>query len=637
MAVLAVIAYHAGLPIPGGFTGVDIFFVISGFVITEMLLREKQRRGKISLTNFYARRFKRLMPALAVMVAFTVIASALLLSNLGPQQIAAQTGLGAMLFVANIVIAKTTGNYFDAPAESNPLLHTWSLSVEEQFYFIFPLVLVAVWSISRFRSSKHGAFVAISIISILSFGVALFGSRGYGYLLGENAWLIEFYSPFTRVWEFGVGALVAIAGITIASVNARARMLSSLIAVVGVLLIITGFFAITSDTPFPGFWTLLPVSGTLLLIVAGTTSNSISAGLSTHAMVKVGDWSYSLYLWHWPFIVFAILIWPVIWFAPLVAALVSFIPALMSYYLVEQRIRFKIFVGLKGKLTTIALVFGIPIVISGLVISASANSWAPGFQSQLNTEVYPGEIGWETIASSIGDQKYPCAGFDPPYFPGRADQQISCIQSQPNSDIDFAVIGDSHAYMLYPALIRTLPNLTIALMDAQGVPDTSNEKFIPILDYINSKPTITTVLLQSFWGLRGVNEQSLTQTLRILTENDKTPIVTDDIPEFPFPPARCKFKTALLLEPECAIPREVFDASLEQYLPAISASVAAAPGSVFVKTSDVFCNKSECSMLSNGIMSFSDPVHVNLDGATALVETLISRLGSRISAEPKTK
>jgi len=249
IAVLAVIAYHAGLPIPGGFTGVDIFFVISGFVITEMLLRERKSRTQISLKNFYLRRFKRLMPALAVMVTFTVLASSLLLSTQGPQQIAAQTGLGAMLFAANIVIAYTTGNYFDAPAESNPLLHTWSLSVEEQFYFIFPALLVAVWSINRLRYSKHAATITISLISLFSFGLALIGSRGYGYLLGGNAWLIEFYSPFTRIWEFGVGALLALSGVTIATASRRntTRSHAAPLAIAGVVLITTGFFSISSD------------------------------------------------------------------------------------------------------------------------------------------------------------------------------------------------------------------------------------------------------------------------------------------------------------------------------------------------------------------------------------------------------
>jgi len=142
VAVLAVVLFHASDVLPGGFVGVDIFFVISGFVIALSLLGEYRRIGRIRLAKFYVRRFKRLVPALALVVAFTLIASAFVLSPLGPQQTAIFTGVAAVFSVANISIALTTGDYFDAPAELNPLLHTWSLSVEEQFYLVFPIALV---------------------------------------------------------------------------------------------------------------------------------------------------------------------------------------------------------------------------------------------------------------------------------------------------------------------------------------------------------------------------------------------------------------------------------------------------------------------------------------------------------------
>jgi len=625
IAVLSVIAYHAGLPIPGGFTGVDIFFVISGFVITEMLLRERKTRNRISLKNFYLRRFKRLMPALALMVTFTVLVSSLLLSTQGPQQIAAQTGLGAMLFVANIVIAYTTGNYFDAPAESNPLLHTWSLSVEEQFYFIFPATLVAVWSISRLRSSKHAATITIALISLFSFGLALMGSRGYGYLLGNNAWLIEFYSPFTRIWEFGVGALVALTGIAAANGRNSRRSFATPLAATGTVLLLAGFFTINSATPFPGPWTLLPVMGTLCLIVAGKTPNFVSQWISTKPMVKIGDWSYSLYLWHWPFIVFAILIWPGSWIAPLAAAFLSFIPAILSYYTVEQKLRFTNSASPTRLVTTLCLTIGIPVALSGLVLASLTYPWVPNPQRNATVEVYPGEIDFKAIQTIQEEFDYPCENFEPPTFPGTPDEQITCTQSKPNAAIDFAVVGDSHAYVLYPGFINELPNLNVAWLDAKGTPDTSNKKFAPILNYINSQPNIRSVVLSAFWSLRGANEEDLTQTLKSLVANGKTPIITDGIPSFPFEPYRCKYKTTLLLDPQCTIPRQKFDDALKQYGPQISAAVQSVPGTVFVQTSDVFCNETECSMLNNGVVSYADQNHVNVQGSNALAQTIIGQ------------
>ena len=147
--MLLVVAFHAGLSVPGGFVGVDVFFVISGFVITAMIQREHSTTGRFRFGRFYLRRFKRLTPALALMVAVTMLLSFCLLSPFGAQQTAALTGLGAMVLGANFVISKRTGDYFDLPAESNPLLHTWSLSVEEQFYLMFPAFLLLGWLLTR--------------------------------------------------------------------------------------------------------------------------------------------------------------------------------------------------------------------------------------------------------------------------------------------------------------------------------------------------------------------------------------------------------------------------------------------------------------------------------------------------------
>lgn len=141
LAVLLVIAFHAGTPLLGGFIGVDVFFVISGFVITRLLIRELEGNGRLNLARFYRNRFWRLVPAISVVVAVVVMVSTLITSPLDTQQITARTGLGALSLSANFVIDATTGSYFDAPASMNPLLNTWSLSVEEQFYLVFPAIV----------------------------------------------------------------------------------------------------------------------------------------------------------------------------------------------------------------------------------------------------------------------------------------------------------------------------------------------------------------------------------------------------------------------------------------------------------------------------------------------------------------
>jgi peptidoglycan/LPS O-acetylase OafA/YrhL len=338
IAVLLVVAFHSGLPVQGGFVGVDMFFVISGFVITNMLGREWERTRQVDFKQFYLRRFKRLTPALALLTAATVLISALIASPLGPQQTGGKTAIGAMLLVANFAIARTTGGYFDAAAETNPLLHTWSLSVEEQFYIIFPALMVLGWTLARKRSLPLVPHFVVASVALVSFTLAVAGSRGYGNNLFPGARvLLGFYSPFTRAWEFAVGALLALA---LSRRRVEVANCSTLLGVAGLILVASSALVINETTPFPGAWTLLPVSGTLLLLVSGVNPASApSRLLSSGPMVRLGDWSYSIYLWHWPLIVFAGLLWPTNATMVFVAASVSFVPAIMSYEWVEQPIR----------------------------------------------------------------------------------------------------------------------------------------------------------------------------------------------------------------------------------------------------------------------------------------------------------
>ncbi|MEN9621231.1 MAG: hypothetical protein RL499_1424, partial [Actinomycetota bacterium] len=193
IAVLLVVVYHAGLPLSGGFVGVDVFFVISGFVITLMLQREWRASGRVRFGTFFARRFMRLAPALALVVLVTVVVTTLL--SLGMATTAAQTGLGAFFLTANLVIATSTGDYFAAPAESNPLLNLWSLSVEEQFYLVFPLLLVLGWALARRGGAARRAplVITVAVLAMSLSGALLVSSR-----ILVHPWLdlaFGFYGP----------------------------------------------------------------------------------------------------------------------------------------------------------------------------------------------------------------------------------------------------------------------------------------------------------------------------------------------------------------------------------------------------------------------------------------------------------
>ena len=376
LAIIVVVLFHAGLPVPGGFIGVDVFFVISGYVITGMLRRDWQRDGRLRLRTFYARRFKRLTPALALTVSVTLLLSIVLLSPLGIQQTAAETGIGAMLLVANIVIARTTGGYFDLAAGSNPLLNTWSLSVEEQFYLVFPLILMVGWLLARRRGGRAWPTVLVAATAAASIAIMLATSRGgnLGVLPGE---LLGFYGPLTRVWEFAAGALLVIAAPRVAG---RAGATAG--ALLGLLLVIASLWLISSETPGPGIRNLIPVVGTVLLLWAGQRDNPVSRALASRPAVAVGDISYSWYLWHWPLIVFSLILWPAIgWVAP-AAALVSLVPSLVSYRWVEQPIRTRAVTGAASWTRLIAATSGPPIAIGVIVLLlCSFGYWSPAVRS----------------------------------------------------------------------------------------------------------------------------------------------------------------------------------------------------------------------------------------------------------------
>lgn len=432
VAVLLVVGYHAGLPLPGGFVGVDVFFVISGFVITGMLLREWAAHGRVRFARFYVRRVKRLTPALALMVCVTLVLSTLLLSPLGPQQATAQTAAGAMFLVANAVIARTTGGYFDGPAEQNALLHTWSLSVEEQFYLVFPLLLTGLLLLGRRRGRRSLATAAVALVSLGSFLVALVVSLGWEIEVGEL--LVGFYGPLTRVWEFGAGALLALSPTLLA---VRTRLRAQAAGAAGVALLLASVVLISERTAFPGPWTLLPVAATMLLIRSGEETGTVWARwLRSAPMARIGDWSYSIYLWHWPFIVFATALWPGRVFAAPAAAMLSFGAAVASFRLVEDPVRRWEPPNRAGVVWLVTASLGPPVLLAGVVgLAVGQGYWSSTVKAHQSAvlEVQRGCHGFESLGQ-------------------RAAADCTWNGGAPGAPI--YLIGDSHARHFGESVIR---------------------------------------------------------------------------------------------------------------------------------------------------------------------------------------
>jgi peptidoglycan/LPS O-acetylase OafA/YrhL len=284
VAVVPVVLFHAGFQtFAGGYVGVDVFFVISGYLITSILIADLER-GRFSLARFYERRARRILPALFFMMACCVpFAWAWML----PSEFRdfSHALIAVSLFVSNILFWQKA-DYFAPAAEENPLLHTWSLAVEEQFYIVFPLLLLGLW-----RFGRNPVMWAIVLLSLASLAVSEWGWR--------NAHVANFYLIVSRAWELGAGAICALV------LNRRPVRSNAILSALGLGLIVLAVFAFDDETPFPSLYALAPVGGTALVIFFAGPSTPVGRLLSLRAVVGIGLISYSVYLWHQPLFAFA--------------------------------------------------------------------------------------------------------------------------------------------------------------------------------------------------------------------------------------------------------------------------------------------------------------------------------------------
>jgi peptidoglycan/LPS O-acetylase OafA/YrhL len=324
VAVVPVVLFHAGVSqIPGGFVGVDIFFVISGYLITSLILGEMSE-GRFSLLGFYERRIRRIFPALFTVLAFSSVMALLLFL---PRELKSfdRSLIAATFFVSNIHFYDAYA-YFAAPVDRAPLLHTWSLSIEEQFYIVFPLLLIV--------SMSWGRRISTALIAIL-FTLSLVASIVVTQIDQEAA----FYLAPTRVWELMLGALLASGVVP----RIESRTAREAFAVAGIALITYALFFFDDIMLFPSWVALIPALGAALVIYAGSDGRQtlVARGLSLSPLVFVGLISYSLYLWHWPLLVFA-RHWNIFvlsaWQSTIIVV-TSFILAGLSWAYIEQPFR----------------------------------------------------------------------------------------------------------------------------------------------------------------------------------------------------------------------------------------------------------------------------------------------------------
>lgn len=329
IAVLLVILDHAKFTaFEGGFIGVDIFFVISGFVITGLLLRMPERNLLENLKTFYARRVLRIVPAATLLIVVTLFAAFLVLRENFNEQLLTDAKW-ATLFSANFRLINSSADYFIAGLDQSLLTHFWSLAVEEQFYFIYPLI---IFTISYFGAKNRLRNTQIFLV------VAVATSAIWSTVYTSTNSIAAYYSPFTRFWELALGGLVACIPIAWAE---KTKRFNGLMSIAAMFVIVYGVLNLSEGSAFPGVNAWIPCGATALIIWSG--SRQLGKGpvhwLSGKAITYVGDISYSLYLWHFPLLLLSARVFEVSLAQQVLAILGTFICAMISYHYFENPIR----------------------------------------------------------------------------------------------------------------------------------------------------------------------------------------------------------------------------------------------------------------------------------------------------------
>jgi peptidoglycan/LPS O-acetylase OafA/YrhL len=633
VAVLSVVAFHAVLPLSGGFTGVDVFFVISGFVITGTLSRELSASGRIDLAAFYRRRVKRLFPPLAAMLAFVALAG-ILLDPSGTGHVSALTGIAAALFSANFYLYHLTTDYFAVDSQLNPLLHTWTLAVEEQFYLLFPALLLASWWVGRrFHAARAFAVTTIVVVSAVLFAVAIAWSSGsrIGGLGAPTRF--AFYGSPARAWEFGLGSVVALASPGLRKLPAAA---ASGLAAFGLIAVGLASVGGSPNGPLLANPLVIAVLGAAALITAGTADagTAVSKVLHVTPLVAVGAISYSWYLWHWPLIVFSRAVFPGSgWVAP-VAAVASLVPAWASYRYLENPIRFNPRIRGRAVIALVAGCVAIPVAASTMLAAtqshlplASAGALHADYLRHCDSPKPLGDPArsnctWLVNRARgsivlIGDSN--AGQFTEPVTAAAARARLDTVVAT-NSDCPFAQLrvhfrvssgcAQFNARSL-AALTGLRPSLVIiaARTDAYiGSPDAELAS-IDSSTY-HRDPAVRSRLF----------EQGLRRELTALTARGIPVIVIHPIPVLPVNQQACA--VVLLLVSSCrgTLPRSRVDAQLRT---AIAVERAAMRGLPLVSTLDFeakLCGETECSSRrpGGGLIMYRDQDHLSVAGAITL-------------------
>jgi peptidoglycan/LPS O-acetylase OafA/YrhL len=659
VAVVAVVLYHLWPNrIPAGFVGVDVFFVISGFLITQHLFRELSETGTIRLARFYARRARRLLPASLVTLLATLVAGLAIVPHVAWDELARQV-IASALYVQNWTLASDAVDYLAAESSPTAVQHFWSLAIEEQYYLIWPILLVVVAALlgsTRRRRLRGLLLAALGTLGALSFGTSLVWSA----LSPQSAY---FATP-TRIWEFAAGGLLAIAG-----AKALGPAAAAVASWAGLALIVGSSFLIPQGTPFPGWVAVFPVAGTVLVILGGSGRPPAGPGrlYDLRPVRFLGDISYGVYLWHWPLVVLLPqVIGPLTAPQKVLVLALSILLGYLSKILIEDPVRNSRLLPNGAPVRTLAATAIAMLLVAG----SGAGAWAAYQERQTSALEAATEEDSSTDSCFGADALLAGNGCSPggsenvdvvdvaavgaadrpqPWEDGCIDSggpatDVSCSYGDPESGETILLWGDSHAASWAPALDvagKVLGRSVVVMARHACAPSTAvatatvlrpiaepeqlgcEKRNRIVLEQVRSNPDITTVVLaarssQYRYGADAAADLATAKrgyedVIGALLDAGKRVVVLAELPQTgPSETDRVDVPTCLAdhaaeADP-CAMPRAA--ALSTRILPDVVSSIGR-PDVQLVETSEYFCDDTTCYAMIGGVAAYFDASHLS--------------------------
>ena len=658
VACLAVVIYHA-FPkyLSGGFVGVDIFFVISGYLISSILYRNlfnEENPGKINIIDFYIRRIRRIFPAL-ILVLVTVLVLGWFILLPDEYALLGKHIAGGASYSNNIILYSETGDYFNPDSNLKPLLHLWSLGVEEQFYLVFPVILFMIYK------SNINFILSLSTLTVVSF---LINRNGVNH--GDATKV--FYMPWTRFWELSIGSILAFVnnyhGSTVVVVKnyllnnkiaviitkclvrkysdeAKNNLINNIFSLLGVIVIFWGYLFITNGSSFPGSLALIPVFGALMIIGAGKDSFINKIFLSNRVVVFLGLISYPLYLWHWPLLSLAYICegeTPNRWIR-ISAVLISLILATMTFLYVEPRLRYGKFSKTKALCLLLVLFF-----IGGAGYSIFKYE---GIKSRFQTPDESAEH--KEIVSLMNERHRLCLEKNP----GRKSQDNACslaIESEQKTNV--VLLGDSHAGHLEYGLLKYFKNFSVFPVSCQAPlygfknaitkdeigkmrelgSDIKDKEMIKSFEDRNIQVMVLGHHPGCSYGSMidkfdpntnklPVIEQykvGLVRTLDMAKKYGKKVLFVLDNPSLPFEPNSCRPRPFSFNNRNCSFDRKFYDVNViyKTYNNAVRNVVKQYENiAAIIDLSTLFCDENNCYGSIDGSVLYRDTTHLNEKGS----------------------